>query len=144
MGPKWSQKRLIAISSGQISSGSLSASRPKKEKAAAEAAARGLVQFVAEVADTVDILMVGDVEDIRDELKLGPLLDGDLLLDADIVDDTARIGEGIASDLGNERRAGGTIPVAQNGIAGEAAVGHRVGKAVLHLEGVVSLQLLVT
>lgn len=47
-------------------------------------------QFVAEVADTVDVLMVGDVEDIRDELKLGPLLDGDLLLDTDIVDDTAR------------------------------------------------------
>src|SRR5580698_3550733 len=81
--------------------------------------------------------MIGQVEDVRDELKADRFLDGNLLLHANVIDDAARVGEGIAADHRDEGRARGTVPVAEDGIAGKAAVRYRVRQAVLHLEGVV-------
>ena len=62
-------------------------------------------QLVAEGADTVDVLMVGEIEDVGDELQVDALVDGDLLLHAEVVDDLAGVLEGVAAYVGDEGRA---------------------------------------
>ena len=81
--------------------------------------------------------MVGNVEGVKHELQVATVAEGDLLLESSVVHLAVRTPLGVGPDHGNQRGAGGAVPVASDGSTHVRADADRIGQAVLELEAVV-------
>ena len=82
--------------------------------------------------------MIGDVEDVGEQIEIVLFGDGDLLLDADVVDDVAGVVNGVAADVRDVGRVTATVPATEYGSGGVGAAGrNREGQAVGRLEAAV-------
>jgi len=87
--------------------------------------------------DAVDVLVIGDVEDIGQQLQLIALFDGECLLGANIVNNVPGVLSRVRSNPRNKGSStAGPVPVRENRVSGVvAAHADGVGQAVLHLAG---------
>src|ERR1017187_9140426 len=104
-------------------------------------ARRRPAQLICRSSDTIDVLVVGDIEDVQQQLDIVALRNRNLLIDAHVIHDVAGGLVSVASDHWEKGRKAVSIPPLQD--CGRrvvaAADGRRVRQSTSRLEAVVNI-----